>query len=87
MFREKIKIAMGEKNLRVGIVSVGSGIHCSTLSSFMSGQRGLNYEQLENLVSYLGLTLVSKKGFHFHSDFMEEKETKRQERIAARRNE
>lgn len=87
MFREKIKMAMGEQGLRTCKVSADCCINSSNLSTFLNGQRGLNYEQLERLVAYLGLTLAPKKGFHFHSDYMEEKEKKRQERIAAKRNE
>lgn len=87
MFREKIKMVIGEKNLRVSKVSKDCEIVSTSLSSFLSGQRGLKYEQLERLVPYLGLTLVPKKGFHFHSDFMEKQEEEREAKIAARREE
>lgn len=87
MFREKIKMVIGEKNLRVSKVSKDCEIVSTSLSSFLSGQRGLKYEQLERLVPYLCLTLVPKKGFHFHSDFMEKQEEEREAKIAARREE
>lgn len=87
MFREKIKMAIGAKNLRVCKVSTECGIVSTSLSSFLNGSRGLKYDQLEKLVAYLGLTLVPKKGFHFHSDFMEKQEEEREAKIAARRKE
>lgn len=87
MFREKIKMAMGAQNLRVCKVAAECGIVSTSLSSFLNGSRGLKYDQLEKLVAHLGLTLAPKKGFHFHSDFMEKQEKEREEKIAARRNE
>ncbi len=87
MFREKIKMAMGAQNLRVCKVSTECGIVNTSLSSFLNGSRGLKYAQLEKLVAYLNLTLVPKKGFRFHSDFMEKQEEEREAKIAARRNE
>lgn len=87
MFREKIKMAMGAKNLRTCNVAAECGINSTCLSSFLSGQRGLKYEQLETLVAHMGLTLVPKKAFHFHSEFMEKQEEERQAKIVARRNE
>lgn len=80
-------MAIGEKNLRVSKVSSDCGIVSTSLSSFLSGQRGLKYEQIEKLVSYLGLTLVPKKAFHFHSDFMDKQQEEREAKIAARREE
>ncbi len=85
MFREKIKLAIGQKNLRVKTVSTECGIIPTSLSSFLNGQRGLKYDQIEKLVEYLGLTLVPKKDFHFHSDFMDRQDEEREAKIAARR--
>lgn len=85
MFREKIKLAMGQKNLKVKTVSAECGIVPTSLSSYLNGQRGLKYDQIEKIVEYLGLTLVPKDGFHFHSDFMEKQEMEREAKIAARR--
>lgn len=85
MFREKIKLAIGQKNLRVKAVSTECGIIPTSLSSFLNGQRGLKYDQIEKLVEYLGLTLVPKKDFHFHSDFMDRQDEEREAKIAARR--
>lgn len=85
MFREKIKLAMGQKNLRVKTVAAECGIVSTSLSSYLNGQRGLKYDQIEKLVEYLGLTLVPKGGFRFHSDFMEKQEEEREAKIAARR--
>lgn len=87
MLREKIKMAIGEQNIPIKRISTACDIHLTCLYAFLSGQRNISYDQLERVMSYLGLTLVPKKGFHFHSDFLEEKERKRQERIAAKRNE
>lgn len=85
MFREKIKIKIGEKNLRVCKVATECGIVSTSLSSFLNGQRGLKYEQLEKLMSYLHLTLVPKKNFRFHSEFMDKQEEEREAKIAAKR--
>ncbi len=87
MVREKIKKVMELKNIHVCKLAVECGIHNTSIYSFLSGQRGLSYDHLEKVMSCLGLTLVPKKSFHFHSDYLEEKERKRQERIAAKRNE
>lgn len=87
MFREKIKMAMGERNLRTCNVAAECGINSTCLSSFLNGQRGLKYDQLETLVAHIGLALVPKKAFHFHSEFMEKQDEERQAKIAARRNE
>lgn len=87
MFREKIKMAMGAQNLKVCKVSAECGIVSTSLSSYLNGQRGLKYDQLEKLVAHLGLTLAPKKAFRFHSDFMEKQEEEREAKIAARLNE
>lgn len=87
MFREKIKMAMGAQNIRVVQMSKECGINASSISAFLNGSRNLRYEHIEKIVTYLGLTLVSKEKFHFHSDYMEQKEVERQQRIAERRNE
>lgn len=47
MFREKIKLAIGEQNLRVNKVATECGIVATSLSSYLNGQRGLKYDQLE----------------------------------------
>ena len=80
-------MAMGAKNLRTCNVAAECGINSTCLSSFLSGQRNIKYEQLETLVAHMGLTLVPKKAFRFRSEFMEKKEEERQAKIAARRNE
>lgn len=85
MFREKIKMAIGQKNLRIKTVSFECKIIPTSLSSYLNGQRGLRYEQIETLVEYLGLSLVPKREFHFHSDFLDRQEEEREAKIAARR--
>lgn len=85
MFREKIKMAIGQKNLRVSKVATECGIVSTSLSSYLNGSRGLKYDQIEKLIEYLGLTLIPKKEFHFHSDFLERQEEEREAKIAARR--
>ena len=80
-------MAMGAQNLRVCKVAAECNIVSTSLSSFLNGSRGLKYDQLEKLVAYLNLTLAPKKGFRFHSDFMEKQEEEREAKIAARRNE
>lgn len=85
MFREKIKLVIGEQNLRVSKVATECGIVSTSLSSYLNGQRGLKYDQIEKLMEYLHLTLTPKKNFRFHSDFMEKQEEEREAKIAARR--
>lgn len=85
MFREKIKIAIVQKNLRVNKVAAECGIVSTSLSSYLNGSRGLKYDQIEKLVEYLGMTLSPKKEFRFHSDFLERQEEEREAKIAARR--
>ena len=46
MFREKIKMAIGAKNLRVCQVATECGIVSTSLSSYLNGSRGLKYDQL-----------------------------------------
>lgn len=87
MFREKIKLAIGEKNLRISKVATECGIVSTSLSSYLNGQRGFKYDQIEKLIAYLGLTLAPKKNFRFHSEFMEKQEAEREAKIAARRGE
>ena len=87
MLREKIKLAIGEKNLRISKVATECGIVSTSLSSYLNGQRGLKYDQIEKLIAYLGLTLAPKKNFRFHSEFMEKQEAEREAKIAARRGE
>lgn len=87
MFREKIKMAIGAKNLRVCQVATECGIVSTSMSSYLNGSRGLKYDQLEKLVANLGLTLNPKKAFRFHSDFIEQQEAEREAKIAARQNE
>lgn len=84
MFREKIKMAIAKDNRKVGNVAIACGMASSSLSSFLNGNRGIKYEHLEKVVQHLGLALVPKKEFHFHSDFMEKQESEREARIAAR---
>lgn len=87
MFRENIKKAMKDQNVRVLQIAKVCGINDTSISSFLSGARTLRHDDIEKMVSYLGLTFVPKKCFRFHSDYLEKKEAKRQARIAARRNE
>lgn len=63
MFREKIKMAIGAKNLRVCQVATECGIVSTSLSSYLNGSRGLKYDQQEKLVAYLGLHLTPRRLF------------------------
>lgn len=85
MFREKIKLAIGEKNLRTNTIALSCGIPPTSLSSYLSGNRGIKYEQLEKIVEHLGLTLSPKKDFHFHSEFLEKQEEEHEAKIASRK--
>lgn len=65
MFREKIRGAINEKGLNIKKIGLDTKINCSSLSSFLAGSRQLNYEKLEILIEYLGLTLVPKQNFKY----------------------
>lgn len=84
MFREKIKMAIAKENKKVGNVAIACGMPSTSLSSFLNGKRNIKYEHLEKVVQHLGLTLVSKKNFRFHSDFMDKQEEERVAKISAR---
>lgn len=84
MFREKIKLAIGAKNIKIGALAKQCGIVTTSLSAYLSGQRGLKQEQLEKLMERLDLSLQPKSDFRFHSDFMEKQEAEREAKIAER---
>lgn len=80
MFREKIKMEIGRRELKVRSVATECGVLPTSLSSFLNGQRGLKYQYIEKLIEYLHLALVPKKDFMFHSDYMEAKEKVKEEK-------
>lgn len=80
MFREKIKMEIARRELKVRDVAEKCGILPTSLSSFLNGQRGLKYQYIENLLECLRLALVPKKDFLFHSDYMEAKEKAKEDK-------
>lgn len=84
MFREKIKSAIGEQNLRIMTVAKECDINAACLSSYLNGQRGLRLAKIERLIEYLDLSLVPKEDFKFHSDFIENEDKEREARYIAK---
>lgn len=85
MIREKIKEAIKERNIPIRQIAADCSILPTSISSYISGNRGLSYKNIDRLIQYLGLQFVPKKDFHFKSDFMDRQEEEREAMIAARR--
>jgi plasmid maintenance system antidote protein VapI len=60
-FTEQLKRAIRESELSCYALSQATGVDQSTLSKFLSGQRGLSLDSVDKLVDALGLTLISQK--------------------------
>ena len=65
LIRQKMRMRIGELNLQLGRVATRTGVNPNSLSSFLSGKRGLNIKHVEALMDVLTLTLVEKPGFTF----------------------
>ena len=65
LIRQKMRMRIGELNLQLGRVATRTGVNPNSLSSFLSGKRGLNIKHIEALMDVLTLTLVEKPGFTF----------------------
>ena len=65
LIRQKMRMRIGELNLQLGRVATRTGVNPNSLSSFLSGKRGLNIKHIEALMNVLTLTLVEKPGFTF----------------------
>lgn len=65
MFREKIRKAIMERNLRVDSVAEKADMPKASLYSYIKGTRNCNIKQLDRLIHVLGLTLKEKPGFTF----------------------
>lgn len=83
--RDSIYYAIKEKGQKKKDVAAACGLVDTSLSSYLTGNRGLGYEQLERLSQYLGLSLQPRKGFVFRSAFLDAKEAARKEREEAKR--
>ena len=65
LIRQKMRMRIGELNLQLGRIAARTGVNPNSLSSFLSGKRGLNIKHIEALMDVLSLTLVEKPGFTF----------------------
>lgn len=65
LIRQKIRLRMNELELPMTKVAAKAEVNQNSLSSYLSGKRGLNIEHVEKLMQVLDLTLVSKEGFTF----------------------
>lgn len=84
MFREVIRLEIKKNGLKVGEVAKACNMPASTLSSYINGNRGARYEQIEALMKHLNLTLAPKAGFVFHSDYAEQQAEERLAKIATK---
>ncbi len=65
LLRQKIKLRIGEAKIPQPVVASRAGVNEKSLSSFLSGKRGLNVTHIESLMNVLDLTLAQKPGFAF----------------------
>lgn len=65
LLRQKMRMRIGELELRQPVVASRAGVNEKSLSSFLTGKRGLNVTHIESLMEVLDLTLVKKPGFFF----------------------
>ncbi len=65
LLRQKMRMRIGELQLRQPVVASRAGVNEKSLSSFLTGRRGLNVSHIEALMEVLDLTLVKKPGFAF----------------------
>lgn len=68
MFREKIRKAIFERELKVERVAEAIDVNTANLYAYLKGSRNINLKQLDRLVHYLGLYLLPKEGFVFNPD-------------------
>lgn len=60
MIREKIIQAMEDKSIRAADISAALNINKSSISLYLSGERGLKIESIEKILTYLGIRLVTE---------------------------
>lgn len=65
LIRQKVGLRIGELALQQSSVAAAAGLNANSLSSFLSGKRGLNIRHIEALFNVLQLALVDKEGFTF----------------------
>lgn len=65
LIRQKVKLRIGELNLPYSRVAAAAELNANSLSSFLSGKRGLNIRHIEALFNVLDIALVDKEGFTF----------------------
>lgn len=67
LIRQKIRLRVNETEQPLNKVAASAGVNMHSLSSYLTGKRGLNIEHVEKLLEVLDLALVPKEGFAFQS--------------------
>lgn len=65
LMRQKIRLRINELEQPLNKIATSAGVNMHSLSSYLTGKRGLNIEHVENLLEVLDLTLLPKEGFAF----------------------
>lgn len=65
LIRQKIRLRVNETEQPLNKVAASAGVNMHSLSSYLTGKRGLNIEHVEKLLEVLDLALVPKEGFAF----------------------
>lgn len=65
LMRQKIRLRINELEQPLNKIATSAGVNMHSLSSYLTGKRGLNIEHVENLMEVLDLTLLPKEGFAF----------------------
>lgn len=65
LLRQKIRIRIGQSGIPQPVVASRAHVNEKSLSSFLTGKRGLNITHIESLMEVLDITLVQKPGFVF----------------------
>ena len=58
MLREAIEIKIKELGIKRSKVADDLGIARSQLSNYLSGRRGMTVSKIENVMKYLGISLI-----------------------------
>ena len=65
LMRQKIRLRINELEQPLNKIAASAEVNMHSLSSYLTGKRGLNIEHVEKLLEILDLTLIPKEGFAF----------------------
>lgn len=65
LMRQKIRLRINELGQPLNKIAASAEVNMHSLSSYLTGKRGLNIEHVEKLLEILDLTLIPKEGFAF----------------------